>query len=313
MKLFSGSSNPILTQKIADILKIPVAQSELVTFANSEIRVRIIEDVSDETCVIVQSTDNPTDSHLMELFFFADALKRQNAAKVIAMIPYFGYARQDIQHRPGEAVSANVIVRFIEAIGFNEVLTFDIHDEATAGVFNIPFRNLTTMDILADVIKRYLNDDKKIAVNPDNIAVVSPDQGAIEKIRNFGSFLFGSDDFPLAVTEKKRDQEHIHQAHPYAIYGDIKKRVAIIVDDIVTSGSTLLPPIQMVKEAGAKIIIAAASHHDFSADAADKLKASPIDKFFTTDTIALKDFHKFDKLVEVSIAEKIAKELEKLI
>src|SRR3989344_7580429 len=131
MKLFSGSSNPQLTKKVADILKIPVSLSETITFANSEIRVRILEEVTDEICIVIQSTDNPTDTHLMELFFFADALKRQNAKKIAAMIPYFGYARQDIQHRPGEAVSANVIVRFIEAIGIAEVLTFDIHDEAT--------------------------------------------------------------------------------------------------------------------------------------------------------------------------------------
>src|SRR3989338_8496062 len=149
MKLFSGSSNPNLSKKVAQLLDIPLAQSELVTFANSEIRVRIIDDVSDEICVVIQSTDNPTDTHLMELFFFCDALKRQNAKKIVAMIPYFGYARQDIQHRPGEVVSANVIVRFIEAIGIAEVLTFDIHDEATGGVFDIPFKNLTTMDMLA--------------------------------------------------------------------------------------------------------------------------------------------------------------------
>ena len=302
MKLFSGSSNPQLTKKVADILQIPVSLSETITFANSEIRVRILEEVADEICIVIQSTDNPTDTHLMELFFFADALKRQNAKKIVAMIPYFGYARQDIQHRPGEVVSANVIVRFIEAIGIAEVLTFDIHDEATGGVFDIPFKNLTTMDILASSIKNYLETDKKIAVNQESIAVVSPDQGAIEKVRNFGKFLFGNDQFPLVVTEKKRDQEHIHQAQPYAIYGDIKKKVVLIIDDIVTSGSTMLPVVNMVKDVGVQLIIAAAGHHDFSPTAATKLQQSAIDKFFTTDTISLKDFHKFDKLVEVSVS-----------
>src|SRR3989339_164205 len=143
LKLFSGTSNPDLSQKVAQQLNIKLAKAEVTRFDNSEIRVRIEEDVKHDTCVIIQSSSNPSNRNLIELFLMADALRRQEARRVIAMIPYFGYARQDIQHRPGECVSANVIIRFLESIGIHKVYTINLHDEATEGVFDIPFKNLS--------------------------------------------------------------------------------------------------------------------------------------------------------------------------
>lgn len=306
IKLFSGTANLTLVTEVADLLHIPVSKSEVVRFDNSEVRVFIQEDVKNETCIVIQPTANPTDTNLMELFFFCDALRRQEAKKVVAFIPYFGYARQNIQHRDGECVSANVVIKFLESIGFNKVYTFDLHDEATAGVFAIPFKNLTTFSILAESIKKYLGPN----FSKENVAIASPDQGGIERARNFGVFLFGDYDFHLTVVEKHRDQDHKHQSEALDLYGDVKGKTVVIVDDIVTSAGTLIHASQMAMDKGAKSVLSAIVHHDFSTAAHDKVQDSTIETFFTTNTIALQEDQKFPKLHEVSIASIIANEIK---
>lgn len=308
-KLFSGTSNPQLSQEVARLLKIPVSEAEVIRFENSEVRVRIEEDVKNKVCAVIQSTANPTDTNLMELFLFCDALRREEARKAIGIIPYFGYARQDIQHREGECVSANVIIRFLESIGFSKIYTFDIHDEGTQGVFSVPFKNLTSCQILADHIKKYFkgNLDKK------DIAIVSPDQGGIERARKFGECLFGDDRFSVAVIEKRRDLEHAHKSQALEIFGDVEGKTAILIDDIVTSGGTLIHGANLCHEKGAKKIFAAIIHHDLSIKAPPKLENSVIDKLFTTNTIKLKDEFKFKQLEEISIAPIIATELKSFI
>jgi ribose-phosphate pyrophosphokinase len=308
LKLFSGTANPQLTNEVAKILGIPVSASEVVRFQNSEVRVRIEEDVKNDLCVVIQSTTNPTDTNLMELFLFCDALRRQEAHKVFGIIPCFGYARQDIQHREGECVSANVVIRFAESIGFRKIYTFDIHDEATQGVFTIPYRNLTANSLLADAITK----DMGGKVDRKKVTVVSPDQGGIERARKFGESLFGDDKFSVAVIEKKRDQDHIHQSEALDLFGEVEGKTAIIVDDLVTSGSTLIHAAQLCRDRGAKSICAAIVHHDFSNGAAQKIQDSALEKFYTTNTIMLRDEQKFGKLKEISIAPVIAEELKLL-
>lgn len=308
IKLFSGTANPDLTKKIAHELDLPIAASEVVRFANSEVRIRIEEDVKNQRCVIIQPTANPTDAHLMELFLFCDALRRQEAKKVFGFIPYFGYARQDIQHRDGECVSANVVIHFFESIGFFKIYTIDLHDEATAGVFSIPFKNLTALSVLAERVKKYL----KNGTTPEKVAIVSPDQGGIERARQFGEYLFGNSDFPLVVIEKKRNLEQIHKSRALDLYGDVKGKIAILVDDMVISGSTLIPAINLCLDHGAKKVSSAIVHHDFSREAHKIIQNSPLDKFFTTDTIKLKEEQRFPKLEEVTVAHLIAQELKNL-
>jgi len=309
LKLFSGTSNPNLSEKVAQNLKASLAQVEVIRFDNSEIRVRIEEDVKHDTCVIIQSTSNPTNSNLMELFLMADALRREEARKVIAVIPYFGYARQDIQHRPGECVSANVIIRFLESIGIYKVYTFNIHDEATEGVFDIPFKNLSAFPVLAQEIHKYL-DHKNVKVIPKNIAIISPDQGGIERARKFGNVLFGHNDFNLAVTEKKRDLEKKHQSDALSLYGDAKDKVAIIVDDVATSGLTLINSAHFALDQGATNVIAAIVHRDFAPGTAEKIQSSKIEAFFTTDSIALQKGSEFEKMREVSVNGEIAEAIK---
>jgi ribose-phosphate pyrophosphokinase len=247
----------------------------------------------------------------MELFLTADALKREEARKIIAVIPYFGYARQDLQHRPGECVSANVVIRFLESIGVHKVYTIDLHDEATQGVFNIPFKNLSALPLLAAEIKKYLSA-KNISTEPKNLAIISPDQGGIERARKFGEAFYGHNNFDIAVTEKRRDLAHIHQSTALNLYGEVNGRHAIIVDDIVTSGRTLVHASEFALAQGANSVTAAISHRDFGEGTAEKLQSSPLEAFFTSDSIELKDEYRFEKMHEVSMAEVIAKELRSI-
>lgn len=306
MKLFSGSANPILSQKIAKILNTPLAKAEIVRFENSEIRIHIEEDVRNESCYVIQPTANPSDTHLMELFFFCDALRRQEAKKVYAIIPYFGYARQDVQHRPGECVSANVVIRFLESIGFYKVYVINLHDEATEGVFSIPFKNINAFPILAEEIRTYIGE-----VATDTVAVVSPDHGGVERARKFGDELFGHVEHSISVVEKKRDLAHIHKSVALDLYGDVKGKTVILVDDMITSGGTLRHAAQLCLDRGATRVLTAVIHHDFGPKAPAELQASVIEKVFTTDTIALKENQKFKKLVEVSVAGVIAEAITK--
>ena len=309
MKLFSGTSNPILAKKVSSLLKIPLAKVEVIRFGNSETKVTIQERVKNETCVVIHSTSNPTDTNLMELFFFCDALKREEAKQIVAIIPWFGYAKQNIQHRKGEAVSVNVVIEIMQSIGFDKVYIFDLHDEATAGIFKIPFQNLSALPYLAREIGKYF-DKKK--VKRDDVVLVSPDQGAIEKVRLFGSHFHKHKNFSEAVIEKLRDQNIPHKAKALDLYGSVQGKTVLIVDDMVVSGSTLVPAANLCLEKGAKKVYAAVVHHDFTKDAPEILQKSKLEKFFVTDSVALPKNQNFPKLIEISIAPLIVEELKKL-
>lgn len=307
IKLFSGTGNLELSNKVAKLLNIGLSAAEVIRFDNSEVRVRIEEDVKNKLCVVIQPTANPTDTNVMELMFFCDALKRQEADKVIGILPYFGYARQDIQHRVGECISANVIIRFLKTIGFDKIYTFDLHDDATAGVFSIPFKNLTALPILADAVKNHL---KLKNPTPEKIAIVSPDQGGIERARKFGESFFGHSFFSIEVIEKKRDRNVVAQSQALKLYGDVEKRTVIIVDDIVTSGGTLVNAAELCLKGGADKILAVIVHLDLGENAPERIKTSSIEKLFTTDTILNKRNSSLAKLSESTVSTIIAEELK---
>lgn len=309
LKLFSGSANPKLSFEVSKLLNLPLSKAETIRFDNSEVKVTIQEKVKDEVCVIIQPTANPTDTHLMELFFFADALKRMEAKKIIAFIPYFGYARQNREHRNGESVSVNVVIRFFEEIGFNQVYTFDLHDDGTEGIFSIPFKNLSTFSILGREVAHYLKDNK----NTENVAIVSPDQGGVERAQIFAENFFHTNKVDIAVIEKRRNLNKIHQSKALNLYGKVRNKTCILVDDIITSGGTLVHAADFCLKRGAKRVLACVVHHDFSPNAAEILEKSKIEKIFMSNTIALLPNQKFSKLKEISIAPLIEQELKKLL
>lgn len=308
VKLFSGSANPLLSEQVSKLLKIPISKSEVVRFDNSEVRVAIKEKIKNDTCIVIQPTSNPTDTHLMELFFFADALKRNGAKEIIAVIPYFGYARQNREHLKGEAVSVNVVIRFLEAIGFNAIYTISLHDEGTEGIFSITFKNLNAFNILGREIAHYLKNHKKA----EEVAIVSPDQGGVERAQIFAENFFHSSNVDIAVIEKRRSLDKIHSSKALNLYGEVKNKTAIIIDDIITSGGTLVHAAEFCLKRGAKRVLACIVHHDFSPNAKEILSKSPIEKIFMSNTIALKKDQKFDQLEEISIAPLIAQEIKAL-
>lgn len=242
----------------------------------------------------------------MELFLFCDALKREEAKKVIVVMPYLGYARQNIQHRKGEAVSVNVVIRLLEALGVSRVITCDLHDEGSNGIFSIPFTHTSTLPLLADTVKKYLKDD----VSPQNTAIVSPDQGGIERARTFGSAFFGNDSFDLTVVEKSRNQDVIHTSRAVQVFGETAGKTVIIVDDVTTSGGTLIHAAEACIEKGATRAVAAIAHHDLGASAPSKIQDSPLEKLFSTNTIALNPALAFDKLQEIDVSAQIAATLK---
>ncbi len=310
LKLFSGTSNPSLSEEVAKTLAIPLSTAEVVRFGNSEVKVTIQEDVATDFCVVIQPTSNPTDTRLMELCFFCDALRRREARKVIGVVPYFGYAKQNIQHRDGECVSVNVVIHMLESIGFSKIYTFDLHDEGTGGVFTIPFKNLSAFPLLANFLGEFCKENN---ILKEKIALVSPDQGAVEKVRNFGTVFYGTSGFSEVVIEKRRDQNKAHKAEPLDLYGNVEGKIAVIVDDMVVSGSTLLPAADLCLKRGAESVYAVFVHPDFTSSAPEKLQNSPLEYLFTTNTIALKEEDRFPKLKQISVAPLIAQELKPLL
>jgi ribose-phosphate pyrophosphokinase len=245
----------------------------------------------------------------MELAFFCDALKRQGASKVIGIVPYFGYAKQNLQHLPGECVSVNVVIRFLESLGFAKIFAFDLHDEATAGVFSIPFSNISAFPLLAHHIKEYFQSQ---SIDIANVQIVSPDQGGVEKVRNFGKAFYGNTLFTEAVIEKKRDQYTPHKAEPIDLYGDVSGKIVLIVDDMVVSGSTLVPACELCLAKGATKVYAAAVHPDFTLEAPMYLQNSKIERFFTTNTITIKKDQEFAKLEQISIEDLLVTEIKNI-
>ena len=307
IKLFSGSANPSLSEEVANLLNIPLSKAKIIRFTNSEVKITIEEKVKDSTCFVIQPTSNPTDTHLMELLFFADALKRNGAKKIIAVIPYFGYARQNREHLPGESVSVNVVIRILEYVGFNAIFTVSLHDEATEGIFSVTFKNIDGFFTLNEKVGFYL---QKHYPN-DKAIIVSPDQGGVERAQTFAENFFHQKEVEIAVIEKKRNLEKIHQSKALNLFGEVRNKIVIVVDDIITSGGTLVHAAELCLKKGAKKVIAAVVHPDLSSEANKIIEKSPLEKIFVTNTIQLKE--KISKIEVVSCASIIAKTIKEYL
>lgn len=280
--IFSGNSNPTLASEIASNLGLPLGKVEIIRFADSECRVRIEEDVEGKDVFIIQSLSNPVDERLIELLLMCDAVKRLEPRKIIAVIPYHGYARQDRIHRPGECLSSQVIAKLIETVGVDKLITVELHNEAILGFFKIPVVHLSGLGIFQPALKE-LNS---------NIVIVTPDAGALKRAQKFSENM----DAPLALIEKKRDLNKLHKILSMRVVGDVKDKIAIIVDDVIVTGGTLINAGYLLKEKGASQVIAVATHADFVGGADKILKDSPVDKIWVTDTIPIPQDMCFPKL-----------------
>jgi ribose-phosphate pyrophosphokinase len=301
MKIFSGESNKPLAQKIAKELGINLSDIEIHVFPDEEKRIRVLDDVVGQDCVIVQSTSLNPDKNYMELFFITDALKRSGAKSITAVIPYLGYQRQDHVFRTGEAVSLEVIIETLEAVGINRIITFDLHSIRIADSFNIPTKELSALSVFAEKIKENNWND-------NDTVLVSPDLGGRRRIQAISGML---EDMPYALIEKNRDLS-TGNVTANEIEGKILPR-AIIVDDMISSGKTILTAVKLLKRNGAKDVFVFATHPVFSQNSEKILQESGADKIFVTDTVDVPEKKRFSNLEILSVAKEIARELKTVI
>ena len=298
MKIFSGSSNKPLAEKIAQILKRELSELEIHVFPDEEKRIRVVERVVDEDCVAVQSTSTNADKNYMELFFIVDALKRSGAKMVTAVIPYLGYQRQDHVFRTGEGVSLEVVIKMLEAVGVDKVITFDLHSVRIPELFSIRVLHLSALSIFAKTIKDKGWDD-------NNTVLVSPDMGGIRRIKELSEML---GDLPYAAIEKDRDLV-TGEISMGKMRGEVKKRV-IIADDMISTGRTIAAAARLLGKKGAREILVVATHPVFSENASKILQQSIVEKIFVTDTIEVPKEKLFPKLSVLSVADMIAKKIK---
>lgn len=297
-KIFAGSSNKSLARQVSQKSKIPLGKIDLGVFADGEIDVWVEEKVNNSSVFIIQSSSQPINDNIVELALIADALKRSGSHKITAVIPYFGYSRKEKQSRAGEPISAKVVADLITASGINKVVALDLHADAIVGFFNVPVIYLSALEVLADRVK------KEKLTNP---IVVSPDTGGVKRARNFAGML----NAPMAVMEKRRQVDKRDTMEILSMAGEVSGDTAILVDDIISTGGTIVENANALKAKGVKKIIVCATHGVFAGNAVEKLENSPVDKVFVTDSIETKVKSKKIEVVSVSslIADCLKEEL----
>lgn len=291
MKVFSGNSNKKLALKIAGKLKLQLSPVEIFVFPDLEKRIRIKDRVVDEDCLVIQSASIPPDENYMELFIMIDALKRSGAKSVKTVIPYLGYQRQDHIFRDGEAVSLEVIANILTAVGMTELFSFDLHSVKIPEVFSVPVHHLSALSVFAQRIKKDFNLSE--------IVLVSPDMGGIRRIKIIAELL---GNLPFATVTKNRDLS-TGSISDSGLDGDVRGKTAIIVDDMISTGKTMVEAVELLLENGAKKVFAFATHAVFAKDAKKLLEYSRIERVFITDTIDVPPYNLFPKLEILSISE----------
>ena len=276
--LFTGNANPELAEKMAKALHVPLGEAVVSTFSDGETSVEILENVRGNDVFICQSTCAPTNDSLMELLVMADALRRASAGRITAVVPYFGYARQDRRVRSARVpISAKVVADMITTVGIDRVLTVDLHADQMQGFFDIPVDNVYGTPIMLTDIQKTLSAERQA------LTVVSPDVGGVVRARAVAKQLDGSE---LAIIDKRRARAN--DAQVMNIIGEVKDRTCVIVDDMVDTAGTLCKAAEALKEQGARRVVAYATHPVLSGSALDNIKASSLDELVVTDTIPLK-------------------------
>ena len=299
LMVVSGNANPLLAKEVARRLAIPVGRMSVGRFSDGEVNVEILENVRGRDVFVLQSTSTPTNDNLMEIMVIVDALKRSSAARITTAIPYFGYARQDRRPRSARvAISAKVVANMLEAVGVDRVLTMDLHADQIQGFFDIPVDNIYAAPILlGDVWKK----------NFEDLIVVSPDVGGVVRARALAKRL----DSDLAIIDKRRPKANVSEV--MNIIGEVDGRTCVIMDDMVDTAGTLCKAAEVLKERGAKRVLAYCTHAVLSGNAVQKIIASPLDELVVTDTIALRDDARAcSKIRQLSVAELLAETIRRI-
>ena len=298
LKLFTGNANVPLAQSICNTLDIPLGRAEVKAFSDGEVWVEIQENVRGMDVFVVQSTCRPGNTNLMELLVMIDALKRASADRITAVLPYYGYARQDRKVAGRTPITAKLVADLITAAGANRVLCMDLHAGQIQGFFNIPVDHLFAAPVLLEYIRRNFDS---------NLVVVSPDAGGVERARAFAKRLSAG----LAIIDKRRTSPNV--AEVMTIIGDVEGKDAVIVDDMIDTGDTLTKGARALAERGARRVFACATHPVLSGPAIDRITESPLEQVVVTDTIPLTTQAAACKKVKVmSVAGLLAEAIKRI-
>lgn len=297
IKIFHCNANKDLAKQIADIVGVPVGDSQVGTFSNGEISVNINESVRGADVFVIQSTSAPVNNNLMELLIMIDALKRASAGRITAVIPYYGYARQDRKSKPREPITAKLVADLITTAGADRVLTMDLHAPQIQGFFNIPVDNLYAMPIIAN----YFADK-----NLEDVVVVSPDVGGVTRARGLAARL----NAPLAIVDKRRPKANV--AEVMNVIGEISNKNCIIIDDMVDTGGSIANAAKVLMQMGAKGVYVACSHPVLSGPAFERIEESVIKELIVTDTIPLPEDKNCSKIKMLSVAPIFAEAIHRI-
>ena len=301
IKIFSGSSNKDVAQGIAGCLGLPLGKSNCCTFSDGEIAVSLNESVRGSDCFIVQSTCTPVNDNLMEMLIMIDAMKRASAGRITAVMPYFGYARQDRKAKARDPISAKLCADIITAAGADRILTMDLHANQIQGFFNIPVDHLIGAPILAAHMR------EKMGTNADDYVVVSPDLGSVTRARNFAAKIGCG----LAIIDKRRQKANVSEV--MNIIGDAKGKRVILVDDMIDTAGTLCNAAEAIIEKGGAVdVTACATHAVLSGPAIDRIKKSPIKEVVLLDTVPIPEDKMLDKFTILPVAPVYAEAIERI-
>ena len=299
IRVFTGNSNPALAQKICEALGVPLGNAGVKTFSDGEVMVEVRENVRGRDVYLVQSTCAPTNNNLMELLVMMDAMKRASTATITAVIPYYGYARQDRKAAPRTPISAKLVADLLTTAGADRVVTIDLHAGQIQGFFNIPVDNL----FAAPVILAHLKE----RFNGQSVVMVSPDAGGTERARAFAKRL----ECPMAVIDKRRTGPNV--AEVMHLIGDVKDKIAIILDDMIDTAGTLTQAAGALKQNGAAAIYACATHGVLSGPAIDRINGSVIEEVVLTDSIPLGEKSaRTSKVKVLSVAPLLAEAIRRI-
>lgn len=300
MKLFSGNANKPLAEKTAKALGVVMSPVDFQTFPDGERRIRITDNIVGERCTVIQSASTPVDGNYMELFFIVDALRRSGAEYITAVVPYFGYQRQDHVFRDGEAVSLEVVIKILEAVGVDRLISFDMHSIRIPALFHIPVNHLSALPIFA---RKIIEE----GWDTEDTVLVSPDMGGIARVKKLSELLDG---MSYAAIEKDRDLSTGVVSAKHFGEGDVKgKKRAFLVDDMISSGKTIIIAAEILQKHGIEEIYVFATHPVFSTDAPSRLEQSIVKKVYVTNTVFIPSEKQFSKLRILSVADQVAKTL----
>lgn len=298
LKIFAGSSNKPLAEEICKILNVKIGDIDISRFKDREISIQIKENVRATDVFVIQSTCNPGNDNLMELLIMIDAFKRASADRITAVIPYYGYARQDRKDKPRVPITSRLVADLLTAAGASRILTMDLHAQQIVGFFNIPVDHLLAMPVFLDEIKKMKVQD---------LIIVAPDAGAVERAREYAKRL----NTDIAIIDKRREEKN--KADVMHVIGEVKEKNAFLIDDMIDTGNTLIKSAEAIKKMGAKSVFSICTHPVLSDNAVQSIESSEIESLLVSNTIPLSpEKAKSQKIQVKSVADLFAKAIKNI-